>query len=94
MTRAMLLYTYRVRAQLADAGEGALVGALAALPPSYRTDGLLGLGADLSDVVALYAAGTVNETVVREAAVQVAAEAYRVYAASCLRKQKETGDGR
>lgn len=94
MTRAMVLYAYRVRAQLADAGEGSKVGALASLPPAYRTDGLLGLGADLSDVVSLYAAGTVGEAAVREAAVQVAAEAFRIYAATCLRKREETDDGR
>ena len=94
MTRALVLYTYRVRAQLADAGEGSKVGALAALPPHFRTDGLLGLGADLSDVVSLYAAGTVGETAVREAAVQVAAEAFRSYSATCLRKREGKEDGR
>ena len=48
----------------------------------YRCDSLFELGVDLSDTVGLYEAGAVNETVVREAAVAVAAEALKVYAAT------------
>lgn len=90
-----LLFTARMRAQLAGEGEATAMRRLGYLPPHFRTDALFGLGADLSDTVAAYAAGRVNETVVREAAVQVAVEAFRVWAASCTVERKgEEEDGR
>jgi hypothetical protein len=47
-----------------------------------RTARLLELGADLGTAVAHFESGTVHETVVREAAVAVAAEAVKVYVAT------------
>jgi hypothetical protein len=48
----------------------------------YRTDMLLELGAYLGTAVEHFESGTVNETVVREAAVAVAAEAVKVWLAT------------
>lgn len=47
-----------------------------------RTDALLELGADLSDACVGFAAGRMNETVVREAAVAVAVEAFKIWVAT------------
>ena len=55
---------------------------LAEKSASYRTDSLLELGADLSDTLVKHHYAEVNETVVREAAVAVAAEAFKVWVAT------------
>ena len=55
---------------------------LAEKSAACRTDSLLELGADLSDTLVLYAQNVVNETVVREAAVVVAAEALKIWVAT------------
>ena len=55
---------------------------LAEKPAACRTDSLLELGAGLSDTLVLYAEDEVNESVVREAAVAVAAEAVLIWVAT------------
>jgi hypothetical protein len=51
--------------------------------PQWRTDHLLELGADLSDALVAYGQGLVGESVVRTAALDVAAEAGAVWTATC-----------
>lgn len=61
----------------------------------YRCDQMFELGTDLSDTLAAYEAHRVNETVVREAAVAVAAEAMKVWLSTCGRGPvTEYGDER
>ena len=57
--------------------------ALALERPQYRTDRLLGLGADLAGSLEAYAGGQVGESVVRTAALAVAEEAALVWASTC-----------
>jgi hypothetical protein len=56
---------------------------------SLRSDRLLELGAELGDSLAPYAAGVIGESVVRTAALAVAAEAAAVWAATCGRPLAE-----
>ena len=57
--------------------------ALALERPQYRTDRLLELGAELSDLLLRYEAGGVGESTIRSAALDVASEAASVWASTC-----------
>jgi hypothetical protein len=57
--------------------------ALALERPQYRSDRLPELGAELTDSLEAYAGGLVGESVVRTAALAVAAEAAAVWASTC-----------
>ena len=82
MKREVSLFCDRLRLHLARV-EAVDLALLQEKTAPYRTDMLFEVGVDLSTAVEDYEAGTVNETVVREAAVAVAAEAMKVWLASC-----------
>ena len=65
---------------LADGG--ADLSRLRALPPEFRADALILLGADLADALVGYAAGQVGPGAVREAALSVAVMAGELWLAS------------
>jgi hypothetical protein len=61
----------------------AVLEALALERPQWRTARLLELGAELTDSLEAYAGGLAGESVVRTAALAVAAEAAAVWASTC-----------
>jgi hypothetical protein len=90
-----VLFAGQLRARLAATSADELAF-LAADPPPYRCDRLLELGADLADALIAYAlpdgsSGRVGESAVRMAALGVAAEAGRIWTATCGRPGREDG---
>ena len=93
MKREVSLFCDRLRMHLARV-EAVDLALLQMQSAPCRTDMLFELGADLSDTLVSHAAGRVNETVVREAAVAVAVEAMKLWLASCGLGSEETTHGR